>query len=61
MKNFKDTGDSDCIKPPTSKESIAEWVKWLEDNPIPPDERASAAEIDAQIEEIRNSWDDEIT
>ena len=58
MKNINNISDSDRIKPPSSEEPIKQRVQWPEDNPIPTIHWASAAEIDAQIEEIRNSWDD---
>ena len=32
-------------------------LKWLEENPLPAYARRSAAEIDADIEAERNSWD----
>lgn len=44
----------DEIKPPGRPGGI---LKWLEDNPLPAYARRSAEEIDAAIEEERNSWD----
>lgn len=35
----------------------AHILKWLEENPLPAYARRSAAEIDADIEAERNSWD----
>lgn len=32
-------------------------LEWKEKNPLPAHMRRSAAEIDADIEEMRNSWD----
>ena len=42
------------ITPPGNPEEI---LKWLRENPLPAYARRSAAQIDADIEEERNSWD----
>jgi prevent-host-death family protein len=45
---------SDEIKPPKRSGGI---LKWLDENPLPAYAQRSAEEIDAAIEEERNSWD----
>jgi hypothetical protein len=35
----------------------ATLLQWIKDNPMPAHMQKTAAEIDAQIQEMRNSWD----
>jgi len=51
------------LETPTNEEALSDCgnaaaiFKFLKDNPLPPECRRSAEEIDAGIEAERNSWD----
>lgn len=43
--------------PATAADRGRDFLKWLEENPLPPHAQHSAREIDAAIEEERSAWD----
>jgi prevent-host-death family protein len=49
------TAAKDSTTPGTGK--TRNFLKWLDENPLPAYAQRSAEEIDASIEEERNSWD----
>lgn len=53
VKPYFQAAESSITSPGNSRDIL----KWLEENPLPAYARRSAAEIDADIEAERNSWD----
>ena len=47
----------DATAPITAKGNVADMLSFLRANRLPAEARRNAEEIDAQIEEERNSWE----